>query len=177
MPGDDRDEAELGPLNRKRIARRHDVPTIPIHWKIPKRRSGGLARRKPVKTEAAVIEVSVVGAGIVCPDTHEALVGSKAWVQWGDLTGWVIIRRAHPYEPAPHFTFYGVEYVEAPSELGRALFQHGVGDPAGQPVPDPPPTVVDFQELDPLEVVTPEPPPPLEFRPPPTPLAWDDGSA
>lgn len=173
---DDRDDPE-GSANRKRIARRYEVHSIPVKWKIPKRRSSGLVRAKPVKTTGAVVELSIIGAGIVCPTTYEAMVGQRLWVQWNDVTGWVIVRRVLPYERAPGLVFYGVEYAESPSALGKALFDHGVGEREGLPMPTMRPALDPFAPApEPEPEPEPEPIAPLEFRPPPPPIPWDAGN-
>ena len=56
----------MGPVGHQRIAQRFRVATTPIEWVVPKRR-GLDARSKSVLAEAAIIELSVMGAAIVAP--------------------------------------------------------------------------------------------------------------
>jgi hypothetical protein len=108
----------------RRLAQRRSVPTTRIWWRVPKRRRGGGVAGKPVLTEAAVIEVSSVGAGIVCPDRFAPPVGSLAEVIYGDQRGFVMIRRIDPMPGADHLIRYGVEYVTTSANtLGTALYE------------------------------------------------------
>ena len=59
----------------RRLANRHEVRTTPIRWRVAKRRRNGSAGRVVV-TDAAVVEVSSVGAGIVCPNDFIAPLGT-----------------------------------------------------------------------------------------------------
>jgi hypothetical protein len=108
----------------RRLAQRRSVPTTRIWWRVPKRRRGGGASAKAVLTEAAVIEVSSVGAGIVCPTTHLAPVGSLVEVIYGEWRGFVVVRRIDPLPGSTTLLRYGVEYVTTSANtLGTALFE------------------------------------------------------
>ena len=124
-------------MGRERIAQRNQVPTTEILWKVP-RRGRGSARRKLHLVEAAVIEVSIMGAAIVCPEKWEAPVGGRTQVFWAEVSGWVAIRRAVPYPHADGLMLYGVEYVENPSQLGLAFYDRLVAPQANvRPAPIP----------------------------------------
>ncbi len=115
----------MGPDRNRRLATRHDAPTTEVRWRVPKQRRGGGGRL--VWTEAAVIEVSSVGAGVVCPDTYAPPVGSLVEVSYGDHHGFVVIRRAQPLPQAPHLVRYGVEYVTSSANtIGVALLEVAV---------------------------------------------------
>lgn len=112
----------MGPIGHQRIAQRFRVATTPIRWMVPKRR-GLNARSKPVLAEAAIIELSVMGAAIVSPLKWRALVGSKVEVEWQGRTGLVVVRREVPFPGSTTLAMYGVEYAENASPLGKALFE------------------------------------------------------
>ncbi len=112
----------MAPIGHQRIAQRFSVVTTPIWWKVPKRR-GLTARSKPVLAEAAIIEVSIMGAAIVAPLRWRAVVGSRVEVQWEDQTGFVLIRREVPYPNSTTLALYGVEYADNGSPLAKALFE------------------------------------------------------
>ena len=65
----------MGPIGHQRIAQRFPVATTPIEWKVPKRRNV-TPRSRTMWAEAAVIELSVMGAAIVAP------------VRWRPIRGW-----------------------------------------------------------------------------------------
>jgi hypothetical protein len=131
----------MNPARRARLAPRFQVRTTPIRWWVPKAKRRA---SKPVLAEAAVIEVSVVGAAIVCPNDWAPVVGTRVEASWGDVRGTVIIRRAVPYPGSAALTLYGVEYGEQRSALGMALYERLVVDagalqvPADAPVATPP---------------------------------------
>jgi hypothetical protein len=118
-------------FRRERIATRYPSATTPIGWMIPKRRRWGNASWDPVAAEGAIVEVSLTGAAIVAPNRYFAPIGYRSRVVWGDHSGEVVIRRSAPYQGSSSLTLYGVEYVEQPSALGRALFDE-LTDPAGR---------------------------------------------
>ncbi|MCU1371575.1 MAG: hypothetical protein JWO77_2769 [Ilumatobacteraceae bacterium] len=119
----------MGPIGHQRIAQRFSVATTPIEWVVPKRR-GLDARSKAFRTEAAIIEVSVMGIAIVCPVAWRAVTGTKVKVHWEDQTGLVYIRREVPFRGSTKLALYGAEFADNPSELGRALFERLVAEPA-----------------------------------------------
>jgi len=107
----------------RRLANRHEVRTTPIRWRVAKRRRNGSAGRVVV-TDAAVVEVSSVGAGIVCPNDFIAPLGTLAELFYRDLSGFVLVRRAEPVPGAEHLIRYGVEYVSTSANtIGVALFE------------------------------------------------------
>jgi hypothetical protein len=118
----------MGPMGHQRIAQRFQVATTPIEWLVPKRR-GLDARSKPVVAEAAVIELSVMGAAIVCPLKWRAVTGTRVEVRWEGLTGLVLVRREVPFPGSTKVAMYGVEFADNPSELGRAMFERLVAVP------------------------------------------------
>lgn len=110
----------------RRLASRHEVRTTPIRWRVAKRRRNGTAGRVMV-TDAAVVEVSSVGAGIVCPKDFIAPLGTLVEVFYRDLVGFVLIRRAEPVPGAEHLIRYGVEYVSTSANtIGVALYELAV---------------------------------------------------
>ena len=111
----------------RRLARRHEVRTTPIRWRVAKRRRNGAAGRV-VTTDAAVVEVSSVGAGIVCPDEFIAPVGTLVEIFYGGMSGFVLVRRAEQVPGAEHLVRYGVEYVSTSANtVGVAL--HELAEP------------------------------------------------
>lgn len=107
----------------RRLARRHAVRTTPIRWRVAKRRRDGSAGRV-VTTDAAVIEVSSVGAGIVCPREYVAPLGTLVELFYEDQSGFALVRRAEPMPGASHLVRYGIEYVStAANTIGVALHQ------------------------------------------------------
>jgi hypothetical protein len=112
-----------------RISERRAVPTTPITWKVPKRRvTGGL--NKPAHTEAAIVDVSTVGVGIVCPKTWVVNVGDVVDVAWNGMVGTVKVRRVAPLEGSDHLLLYGVEFTSgSAATMGSALYEHLVGLP------------------------------------------------
>lgn len=119
----------MGPVGHQRIAQRFRVATTPIEWVVPKRR-GLDARSKSVLAEAAIIELSVMGAAIVAPLKWRAVTGTKVQVRWEDKTGLVLVRREVPFPGSSKVAMYGVEFADNPSELGRALFERLVVETA-----------------------------------------------
>ncbi|MEZ5139708.1 MAG: hypothetical protein R2702_15050 [Acidimicrobiales bacterium] len=114
----------------RRLAQRHEVQTTPIRWRVAKRRRNGAAGRV-VTTDAAVVEVSSVGAGIVCPREFIAPVGTLAEISYRGMTGFVLVRRAEPIPGADHLVRYGVEYVTTSANtIGVAL--HELAEPQVQ---------------------------------------------
>jgi hypothetical protein len=120
----------MGPIGHQRIAQRFRVATTPIEWLVPKRR-GLDARSKVVVAEAAVIEMSVMGAAIVCPLKWRAVTGSRVEVRWEGMSGLVLVRREVPFPGSTKVAMYGVEFADNPSELGKAMFDALVVEPAG----------------------------------------------
>jgi hypothetical protein len=112
-----------------RITERHPVPTTEIMWKVPKRRvTGGLNR--PAFTEAAIVDLSTVGAGIVCPKAWVVNKGDVIEVAWNDLVGTVKVRRVAPFEGSSDLILYGVEFTPgAAATLGSALYEQLLGEP------------------------------------------------
>jgi len=119
----------MGPIRHQRIAQRFRVATTPIRWTVPKRK-GLDARSKLVTVEAAVIELSVMGAAIVCPLKWRAVTGSRVQIEWEGITGVVHIRREVPFPGSSKLAMYGVEFADNPSMVGKALFDHLVAGPA-----------------------------------------------
>ena len=119
----------MGPVGHQRIAQRFRVATTPIQWVVPKRR-GLDARSKSVLAEAAIIELSVMGAAIVCPVKWRAVTGSRVQIEWQGITGYVHIRREVPFPGSNKLALYGVEFADNPSVVGKALFDHLVAGPA-----------------------------------------------
>lgn len=119
----------MAPIGHQRIAQRFRVATTPIRWTVPKRK-GLDARSKPVSAEAAIIELSVVGAAIVCPLKWCAVTGSKVQIEWEGIAGFVLIRREVPFPGSTKLAMYGVEFADNPSLVGKALFDHLVAEPA-----------------------------------------------
>ncbi|MFN8019247.1 MAG: hypothetical protein U0P45_14150 [Acidimicrobiales bacterium] len=113
-------------MGSERIAQRYRVPTTPVQWDVPKKSwiTGG---SKLHREQAAVIEVSVVGAAIVAPDTTALGIGSKVEVYWNGTKGNIIVRRVARYPGSTDLLLFGVEYADNPSILGTALFEHLVG--------------------------------------------------
>ena len=112
--------------------------------------------------QAALIEVSVMGAAIIAPEKWELTPGNRTEVTWEDFTGLVVVRRCAPYARKEGLYIYGVEYCDGRSLLGPALYDNLVVIPgaAQPPLPEDP----GEPGADPdLEV---EPTPPLE------PLTW-----
>jgi hypothetical protein len=108
-------------IRRQRLAPRYAVRTTPIRWWVPKAKGRA---SKPVLAEAAVVELSVVGAAIVSPNTWAAVVGTRVEASWGEYRGTLLIRRAVPYPGSSSLTLYGVEFGEQRSALGLALYEH-----------------------------------------------------
>ena len=79
--------------------------------------------------EAALIEVSIMGAAVVAPDRWEAYVGTRVEIFWEDFSAWVIVRRATSYHGAAGLVVYGVEYADTRAPLGVALYDRFVGAP------------------------------------------------
>lgn len=119
----------MAPLSHQRIAQRFRVATTPIRWMVPKRK-GLDARSKLVTAEAAVIELSVVGAAIVCPLKWRAVTGTRVQIEWEGITGFVVVRREVPFPGSSKLAMYGVEFSDNPSLVGKALFDHLVAEPA-----------------------------------------------
>ena len=119
----------MGPVGHQRIAQRFPVATTEVAWLVPKRR-GLDARSKPVWTEAAVIEISVMGLAIVCPDKWRAVIGTRVDLRWEGMTGHILVRREAPFPRSTNLVMYGAEFADNPSELGRALFERLVTEPA-----------------------------------------------
>lgn len=119
----------MGPIGHQRIAQRFRVPTTPIHWHVAKRK-GLDARSKLLVVEAAVIEISVMGAAIVCPLKWRAVTGSRVEIEWEGIRGHVHIRREVPFPGSTKLAMYGVEFADNPSLVGKALFDHLVAEPA-----------------------------------------------
>lgn len=119
----------MGPIGHQRIAQRFRVTTTPITWTVPKRK-GLDARSKAVTAEAAVIELSVMGAAIVCPVKWRAVTGSRVEIEWAGIRGHVYIRREVPFPGSKNLAMYGVEFADNPSVVGKALFDHLVAEPA-----------------------------------------------
>jgi hypothetical protein len=112
----------MGPLGHQRIAQRFPVATTPIEWKVPKRR-GATPRSKTVWAEAAVIELSVMGAAVVAPIRWRALKGSKVEARWEGHEGVLIIRREVPFPGSESMALYGCEYADNASPLATELFE------------------------------------------------------
>jgi hypothetical protein len=121
----------MAPIGHQRIAQRFRVTTTPIHWLVPKRK-GLDARSKLYSTEAAVIELSVMGAAIVCPLKWRAVTGARVQIEWEGITGFVHIRREVPFPGSSKVAMYGVEFADNPSVVGKALFDHLVAEPAAK---------------------------------------------
>ena len=130
----------MRPIGKQRLAQRHEVPTTPILWKVKRRGRATLSRL--VLAEAAVVEVSVMGAAIVAPDRWEAPVGSRVEVYWEGMSALVVVRRSAPYAGSSSLILYGVEYCDARSALGPALYERLVLDAPTPPGPGMPPPVV-----------------------------------
>ena len=113
-------------LGSERIAQRYRVPTTPVEWAIP-RKSWVTGGQKLHREQAAIIELSVVGAAIVAPDSTALAIGSKVDVYWSGTKGSVIVRRIARYPGSTDLLLFGVEYGDNPSILGTALFEHLVG--------------------------------------------------
>ena len=113
-------------MGSERIAQRYRVPTTVIEWAVP-RKSWITGGQKLQREQAAIIEVSVVGAAIVAPDDTAVAVGSKLDVYWTGVKGHIIVRRVTRYPGSDDLLLYGVEYADNPSILGAALFEHLVG--------------------------------------------------
>jgi hypothetical protein len=110
----------------RRLARRHEVRTTPIRWRVAKRRRNGAAGRV-VLTDGAVVEVSSVGAGIVCPREYIAPLGTLVEITYQGITGFALVRREEPVPGAEHLVRYGVEYVSTSANtLGVALHELAV---------------------------------------------------
>ena len=111
----------MGSDPNRRLAMRHSVPTTEIIWKVPRRSRGMLG--KPKLVEAAVIDLSTVGAGIVCPNKWEARRGMKVEIFWRDLSGIVVVRRVDPLPGSKKLTRYGVEFAtSSATTIGAALY-------------------------------------------------------
>lgn len=108
-------------LGRSRIAQRYPVPTTAITWEVPKRRRGGVSAKR-YQAEAAIVEVSLMGAAIVAPERWAAVLGTRVAVRWGEVSGSVVIRRSEPMPGSTDLVRYGVEYLDNPSTLGLALY-------------------------------------------------------
>lgn len=111
-----------------RLSERHPVPTTPILWKVPKRRvTGGMNR--PAFTDAAVIDISTVGAAIVCPKPWIAQVKDIVDIQWNGMEGQVKVRRVTNIAGSDTLMLYGVEFTSATAAvLGAAMFEALMGD-------------------------------------------------
>ncbi|WP_426571526.1 hypothetical protein [Aquihabitans sp. McL0605] len=103
--------------------------TTPITWKVRKR-----GRTRLSVAEAAVVQLSVVGAAIVAPDRWEAPVGTRVEVFWEGYAAWVVVRREAPYQDTENFRIYGVEYCDARSELGPAIYDRLVVEAQAAPI-------------------------------------------
>jgi len=119
----------VGPIRHQRIAQRFPVATTPVEWKVPKRR-GANPRSKSVWAEAAIIELSVMGAAVVAPLKWRALTGTKVEVRWQGLSGLVVIRREVPFPNSTTMAMYGVEYADNASAFAHELFERLVVQPA-----------------------------------------------
>lgn len=151
----------MGPIGHQRIAQRFTVATTPVRWKIPRRR-GLNARSKAVQAEAAVVELSVMGAAIVCPLKWRAVVGSKVEVEWEGHRSTVVVRREAPYPGSTTVALYGVEWTDSNATLAKALFERLVMEPAKAPqhapassLPDMPGLVPDQRQAGPVRWTTP----------------------
>jgi len=125
----------MGAIPHQRIAQRHAVPTTPIQWKVVRRRKRGNPT-KLVLAEAAIVEVSVMGAAIVAPAKWEAFVGTRVEVFWENLSGVVTVRRVSAFGGSSELYLYGVEYAGNNTPLGMALYDRLVLNPVPPPVAD-----------------------------------------
>ena len=119
----------MRPVGKQRLAQRHEVPSTPIMWKVPRR--GRTSRRTHV-VEAAVVEVSVMGLAVVAPSRWEPGLGSRVEVYWEDLAGLVLVRRAAKFRGSSDFYVYGVEHCDGRSPLGPALYDRLVVERAAE---------------------------------------------
>ena len=110
----------MGQVGQRRIAERYRVVTTPVRWKVARRRRNP-TRAKFSVVDAAVVEVSVLGAAIVCPAKWEAFVGTRVEVYWQGLTGTAFVHRAAPYPGSKDLVLYGIEWVDNPAVMGQAL--------------------------------------------------------
>lgn len=116
----------MRPPGKQRLAQRYEIPTEPIHWKVARR-----GRPRLTRVEAAVVELSVMGAAVVAPKKCEAPVGAQVEVFWQGIAGWVVIRRTDAYRGSDTFVIHGVEFVDAArSPLGPTMFERLVVEPA-----------------------------------------------
>lgn len=112
----------MGPIGHQRIAQRFPVATTPIEWKVPKRRNV-TPRSRTAWAEAAIIELSVMGAAIVAPVKWRPIRGSKVEVRWEGRTGIVVVRREAPFPGSTTMALYGVEYADNHAALALDLFE------------------------------------------------------
>ncbi len=119
----------MRPTGKQRLAQRHDVDLTPIEWKVA--RSG---RRRLTLQQAAIVELSIVGAGIVAPDRFETPVGARIEIFWEDMSAWVLVRHLTPLVSTSNenLRIHGVEYLDARNQLGPALYERLVVEPAGR---------------------------------------------
>ena len=124
----------MDPLHHGRLAQRYKVRTTPIQWNvITKGRVATSSRLK--RADAAIIEVSVIGAAIVATDRQLVPLGARVQIFWGGMTGWVRIRRAARYPGSADLVLFGVEYDEPNSPIGAAIFAALVSEPESADVP------------------------------------------
>jgi hypothetical protein len=115
----------MRPPGKQRLAQRYELPTTPIQWKVARRgRSSRL-----VRVEAALVELSVMGAAIVAPAKQVAPVGAQVEVFWEGISGWVVVRRSDAYRGSAAFTIHGVEFCDGRSPLGPTMFERLVVEP------------------------------------------------
>jgi hypothetical protein len=121
----------MGPIGHQRIAQRYTVATTPIRWKIPKRK-GLHARSRAVPAEAAIVELSIMGAAVVCPLKWRAVVGSKVEIEWEGQKGLAVVRREAVYPRSTTVALYGIEWAESSTALAGALFDRLVMEPSAK---------------------------------------------
>lgn len=112
----------MGSNENQRIAQRHEVATTPIRWKVPVYRRGS-SQPKLTDVDGAIVEVSIMGAGIVTPVHYDHLIGTRIELTFQELVGFVMVRRAMPYPGSDRFWLYGVEYAAMQSTLGMAIYE------------------------------------------------------
>ncbi len=118
----------MGTIGHQRVAQRVPVRTTPVEWRVFKRR-GANPRSRAVWAEAAIIELSVMGAEIVAPLKWRAITGTKVEVRWEDQSGLVVIRREVPFPNSTTMAMYGVEYVNRHEAFALTLFERLVVQP------------------------------------------------
>ena len=105
----------------RRLGARHSVAWLEVAWHYwigPPVAAGP----RPVGTATGYpVDVSVSGAGVVAPTSPYVDIGVAVAIEFGALHGAVIVRRVDVVNTDVDARLYGVEFVDANSELSVGL--------------------------------------------------------